>query len=52
MAGKGSKPRPMAVNKKIFDENWDNIFNKNTGPKFNKNNQVQKPVIKNQPRGR
>lgn len=24
---KGSKPRPISVPKKQFDENWDKIFN-------------------------
>ena len=28
MAGKGSKPRPIEVDRKIYDDNWDRIFNK------------------------
>ena len=28
MAGKGSKSRPMEVDRKTFDDNWDRIFNK------------------------
>jgi len=28
MAGKGSKSRPMDVDRKTFDDNWDRIFNK------------------------
>jgi len=28
MSGKGSKPRPFSVDKKVFDENWDRIFGK------------------------
>jgi hypothetical protein len=24
--GKGSKPRPFSIDKKIFDNNWDIIF--------------------------
>lgn len=28
MSGKGSKPRPYSVDKKTFDNNWDNIFQK------------------------
>jgi|LauGreDrversion4_2_1035121.scaffolds.fasta_scaffold70713_7 hypothetical protein len=24
--GKGSKPRPFAVDRKTFEENWDKIF--------------------------
>ena len=27
MAGKGSKPRPLSVDRKTFDANWDHIFN-------------------------
>ena len=26
MSGKGSKPRPLSVDQKTFDENWDRIF--------------------------
>lgn len=26
--GKGSKPRPISVDKKTFDDNWDKIFKK------------------------
>jgi hypothetical protein len=28
MNGKGSKPRPLSVPQKQFDDNWDNIFKK------------------------
>ena len=28
MSGKGSKPRPLSVPKKQFDENWERIFGK------------------------
>lgn len=28
MAGKGSKPRPIQVDRKQFDDNWDRIFKK------------------------
>lgn len=28
MSGKGSKPRPYSVDRKIFDKNWDAIFGK------------------------
>ena len=31
-AGKGDKPRP--INKKIYDENFDKIFNQNQKTKF------------------
>lgn len=30
MNGKGDKPRPLSVDKKTFDNNWDEIFNKKT----------------------
>lgn len=29
MAGKGSKARPISVDRKTFESNWDKIFNKN-----------------------
>lgn len=29
MNGKGDKQRPLSVDKKTFDNNWDRIFNKN-----------------------
>lgn len=28
MAGKGSKPRPLSVDRKTFESNWDRIFRK------------------------
>jgi hypothetical protein len=28
MAGKGSKRRPLKIDQKKFDDNWDKIFNK------------------------
>ena len=28
MAGKGSKSRPIEIDRKTFDDNWDKIFNK------------------------
>ena len=28
MSGKGSRPRPLSVNQKTFDNNWDKIFSK------------------------
>ena len=28
MSGKGSKPRPLSVPRKQFDENWELIFGK------------------------
>ena len=29
MSGKGSKPRPLSVDRKTFDDNWDRIFGVN-----------------------
>ena len=29
MSGKGSKPRPLSVDRKTFDDNWDLIFGNN-----------------------
>lgn len=29
MAGKGSKPRPIEVDRQTYESNWDRIFNKN-----------------------
>jgi hypothetical protein len=35
--GKGSKPRPLSVPRKQFDDNWDRIFGKKkTQPKQKK----------------
>lgn len=28
MSGKGSKPRPLSVDQKTFNDNWDRIFEK------------------------
>ena len=28
MSGKGSKPRPLSVARKQFDDNWERIFGK------------------------
>lgn len=33
MAGKGDKPRPLAVDRKTFNENFDRIFGKKDKPK-------------------
>jgi len=41
-AGKGDKPRP--VNKKIFDQNYDSIFNKKT--KTTSSDKIRTAVIK------
>jgi len=37
MSGKGSKPRPIEVDRKTYEDNWDRIFNKDK----NKNVRVQ-----------
>ena len=29
MSGKGSKPRPLSVDRKTFENNWDRIFGDN-----------------------
>lgn len=39
MAGKGSKPRPIGVPQKQFDDNWDAIFK----PKAKKKQVREKP---------
>ncbi len=31
--GKGSKPRPLSVPRKQFDDNWDRIFGKKKNDK-------------------
>jgi len=31
--GKGSKPRPLSVPRKQFEENWERIFEKKKQPK-------------------
>jgi len=31
--GKGSKPRPLSVPRKQFDENWERIFGKKSREK-------------------
>lgn len=28
MAGKGDKPRPFDIERTVFEDNWDRIFNK------------------------
>jgi hypothetical protein len=34
--GKGSKPRPLSVPRKQFDDNWDRIFGKKKDQKETK----------------
>lgn len=31
--GKGSKPRPLSIPRKKFDDNWERIFGKKKLPK-------------------
>ena len=28
MSGKGSKPRPLSVPRKVYEDNWERIFGK------------------------
>ena len=28
MSGKGSKPRPLSVPRKVYEDNWEHIFGK------------------------
>lgn len=41
MSGKGSKPRPFSVPRKVYEDNWDRIF----GKKPTKKNQKEKQHI-------
>lgn len=41
MSGKGSKPRPLSVPRKVFEDNWDKIF----GKKNNKENFKKKEKL-------
>jgi hypothetical protein len=41
VSGKGSKPRPLSVPRKQFDENWERIFGKK---KAKKNKEAKKPT--------
>jgi hypothetical protein len=43
--GKGSSPRPFSVDKKTFDDNWDQIFNRKKLTDAEKFNQA---VMKNE----
>lgn len=42
MSGKGSRPRPLSVPRKIYEDNWDRIFSKN------KNTDKKKKLAKQQ----
>lgn len=44
MAGKGSKPRPIEVDRKTFESNWDRIFNKeNKDLAYESDNPLERP---------
>ena len=47
MAGKGSKPRPISVNRDTFDSNWDRIFNNKNKKEDKKDVRVQVQDNKN-----
>lgn len=47
MAGKGSKPRPIKVDRETYESNWDRIFNKDK----NKDVRVQVQDSKGDRRG-
>ena len=47
MAGKGSKPRPISVNRDTFDSNWDRIFNNKIKKEDKKDVRVQVQDSKN-----
>ena len=47
VAGKGSKPRPIDVDRKTYESNWDRIFNKDK----NKDVRVQVQDSKSDRRG-
>lgn len=36
MSGKGSRPRPLSVDRKVFESNWDKIFKKKNQTKNKK----------------
>lgn len=36
MSGKGSKPRPLSVPRKVYEDNWERIFGKSKKQKNNK----------------
>ncbi len=42
MSGKGSRPRPLSVDRKVFENNWDKIFKKK--------NQLKKNLLNNKTR--
>ena len=41
MAGKGSKARPFAVDRKVYEDNWDRIFGKKDKDMWNHTCSVQ-----------
>lgn len=47
MGGKGSKPRPLSVPRKTFEDNWERIFGKKKIQKNNKKLAKQQDKIYN-----
>ena len=41
MAGKGSKPRPISVDRDTYESNWDRIFNNKNKKEDKKDVRVQ-----------
>lgn len=41
MSGKGSRPRPLSVPRKVYEDNWDRIFGKKTTKENSKKKQKQ-----------
>ena len=42
--GKGSKPRPLSIPRKQFDDNWDRIFGKKKSERTEKQNDRSVPA--------
>jgi hypothetical protein len=45
MSGKGSSPRPYSVDRKTFENNWDNIFRKDKRVEEDQQNEDKKVKI-------
>lgn len=41
--GKGDKPRPIEVDRKTYEDNWDKIFNKDTDLDYESDNPLERP---------
>lgn len=46
MSGKGSRQRPLSVDRKTFDQNWEKIFGKKVEKKSTKHADNQKQYSK------